>query len=464
MLVNFTVSNFRSFGKEERFSMIAGKARNFSERTKRLSSASTKLTKFKAIYVANASGKSNLVTAIDFMQHAVLHGIPAESKMDYCRNSDTNVEKPSKFTVEVVLDNVRYIYGFEILLNDSRFVNEWMYEVRRQHCKPIFYRNIQEATFEVASFVNDSQLAERLSFYADDIKKDGDILFLNIMNKNKDALYEAYPELLPYRSIYQWFRFKLSVNHPDEPITQYEYFFESQGSAAAEELLARFDTGISKVHVCDESMETFVSRFSKRFLENIVERLTEQKKRYEEQQVDRTPAIMLRLQEDHSMYIFEPNDEGVSCKTLKFQHQHSNTLFSLKEESDGTIRLLDLLEVLLSNTSDTVYIIDEVSRCLHPLLTKKFIGDFLDLAAERNIQLIVTTHEADLMDLEMLRQDEICFVGKRDEDSTTKIFCLDEFGARFDKRIRKAYLDGEYGGVPKLKDGKLILKSITQPQ
>ena len=106
-----------------------------------------------------------------------------------------------------------------------------------------------------------------------------------------------------------------------------------------------------------------------------------------------------------------------------------------------------------------VYVIDEVSRCLHPRLTKKFVNDFLQMASERNIQLIVTTHEADLLDLDMLRQDEICFVGKRDENGTSKIFSLDEFGARFDKRIRKAYLDGEYGGVPKLKDGKLILKS-----
>ena len=57
--------------------MVAGKARNFSERTNRISSANVKLIKFKAVYGANASGKSNLVRAIDFMQHAMLHGIPA---------------------------------------------------------------------------------------------------------------------------------------------------------------------------------------------------------------------------------------------------------------------------------------------------------------------------------------------------------------------------------------------------
>lgn len=456
MLISFTVSNFRSFDKEERFSMVAGKARNFSERTNRISSANVKLIKFKAVYGANASGKSNLVRAIDFMQHAMLHGIPANAAMDYCRVSDNNAERPSTFAVEVVLNNIRYIYGFEAVLNSGLFTKEWMYEVRRQHCRTIFYRDVRKGTYDVASYMEDSQLADRLSFYADDIKNDGSILFLRVMNKNKDALYDTYPILAPYRTVYRWFRFKLSVNYPDEPITQYTYFFDSEGSATAEELLARFDTGISKVQVCDEPTEKLIAQFPKRLWSDLVESLTEQKRRYEEQHQERIPAIILRMQEDHSMYIFELIEEEVRCKTLKFQHKHGQSLFSLKEESDGTIRLLDLLEVLLANNSDMVYVIDEVSRCLHPLLTKKFIGDFLALAAERNIQLIVTTHEADLMDLDLLRQDEIGFVGKRDEDGTSKIFGLDEFGARFDKRIRKAYLDGEYGGIPNLSNGKLV--------
>lgn len=125
--------------------------------------------------------------------------------------------------------------------------------------------------------MEDSQLADRLSFYADDIKNDGSILFLRVMNKNKDALYDTYPILAPYRTVYRWFRFKLSVNYPDEPITQYTYFFDSEGSAAAEELLARFDTGISKVQVCDEPTEKLIAQFPKRLWSDLVESLTEQK-------------------------------------------------------------------------------------------------------------------------------------------------------------------------------------------
>ena len=89
-----------------------------------------------------------------------------------------------------------------------------------------------------------------------------------------------------------------------------------------------------------------------------------------------------------------------------------NILFNLSEESDGTVRILDLLEVLLAGEGKT-YVIDELDRCLHPSLTYKFVDTFLQLAAQKNIQLIVTTHESRLLDFDLLRRDEIWFVNKR---------------------------------------------------
>lgn len=85
------------------------------------------------------------------------------------------------------------------------------------------------------------------------------------------------------------------------------------------------------------------------------------------------------------------------------------------KESDGTIRLLDLLEVLLSNKNKT-YVIDELDRCLHPSLSYKFIKIFLQKAEKSNIQLIVTTHESRLMDFDLLRRDEIWFVNKKSSE------------------------------------------------
>ena len=72
---------------------------------------------------------------------------------------------------------------------------------------------------------------------------------------------------------------------------------------------------------------------------------------------------------------------------------------------------------------------------------------FLELAEQKNIQLIVTTHESRLMDFDLLRRDEIWFVNKR-KSGESDIYSLEEYNARFDQKIDKAYLEGRYGGVP----------------
>lgn len=448
MLLNFSVSNFRSFHSRETFSMEAGKTRNFASRTARLPNA--KALKFKAIYGSNASGKSSLINAFDFMQTAIIDGIPSDSAFDYCRLYEENEARPSSFEVEVALDSSIYIYGFEVLLSEGRFCTEWLLEKKGQKRRTIFIRDIEENTYDIAQYHNSTALNERLRIYADDIKSDSSILFLKVMNQNKDALYSGDSKIKAFRSLFHWIKFKLSINYPDEPITQYTYFFDSQGSAAAEQMLAKLDTGISKVIVYDEPTEKVMAQLPKVFSQKLLDNLNDQKMRIQNEGIAGTPAVVVRSHEGHSMYLIELVGDEVICKTLKFSHKYSNALFSLSDESDGTIRLLDLIEVLLTNTSNMVYVIDEVNRCLHPLITKQFIRDFLDLAIERDIQLIVTTHETGLMDLELLRQDEIGFIEKRDTDGTSRIFSLEDYGARFDKRIRNAYLKGQYDAVPKI--------------
>ena len=120
--------------------------------------------------------------------------------------------------------------------------------------------------------------------------------------------------------------------------------------------------------------------------------------------------------------------------------KNENVLFNIFEESDGTVRILDLLEVLLSGDGKT-YVIDELDRCLHPSLTYRFVDTFLQLAARKNIQLIVTTHESRLLDFDLLRRDEIWFVNKR-KSGESDIYSLEEYNARFDQKIDKAYSVG----------------------
>lgn len=450
MLLSISVSNFLSFNSAETFSMKAGKPRNFADRIAR--SANAKILKFKAIYGANASGKSSLVRAFDFVQTAVVEGIPGNSTSDYCRLRDENIGLPSRFEIEVVLGNVLYTYGFEVLLSESRFLREWLLEKTGTKSRMIFSRNIEDGSYGVISYPNSAALNERLRIYIDDIKFDSSVLFLKAMNQNRDALYAGDSKVKVFQTLYRWFRYKLSVNYPNEPMTQYTYFFDSKGGDAAEQLLARFDTGISKVNVCDEPAEKVMTQLPKPLQRSILDNLNEQKLHNQRDGIDDAPAVVVRNHEGRSMYLIELSGEDVSCKTIKFSHTHSSALFTLGEESDGTIRLLDLIEILLSNTKNMVYVIDEVNRCLHPLITKQFVKDFLNLAAERDIQLIATTHEVGLMDLELLRQDEIGFVERRSTDGSSRIFSLEDYGARFDKRIRNAYMKGAYDAIPRISD------------
>lgn len=107
---------------------------------------------------------------------------------------------------------------------------------------------------------------------------------------------------------------------------------------------------------------------------------------------------------------------------------------------------MDLLTVLFENRQGSVFVIDEIDRCLHPQLTYKFVEEYLKIAMFQDIQLIVSTHESRLLEFDLLRKDEIWFVDKNAGGEST-IYSLDEYNERFDKKIDKAYLEGRYGGV-----------------
>jgi len=289
-----------------------------------------------------------------------------------------------------------------------------------------------------------------LNIYAEDVKEDDSILFLRVMNQNKDSLYTNSSDIKIYKYIYNWFKYKLSVNYPDRPITNYSYLMDREHVNQIGSLLSSFGTGVSEFVIAEVTLEKISNNVPKDIMQDIFDNLNEQKKLYEEKTDNNAPAIMLRSADDNSMFIIELEDDEIKCKTLEFKHEKTKSIFSLEEESDGTIRLLDLIEVLLSTDNERVYIIDEINRRFHPLLTYKFVEEYLRLANYRNIQLIVTTHESKLLDFDLLRKDEIGFIDK-DINGKSTIFSLDSFNERFDKKVRKAYFEGSYGAIPRFR-------------
>ena len=153
MLIRFNVKNFLSFsaredGRTEEFSMLAGKVRSKKEHY--YEDDKIKLLKFAAIYGANASGKSNLVKAIDFMRRTVLNGLPEGHTEKYCKVNPANKEKESYFEIEIMLDKKYYAYGFEVILSQGKFVSEWLIELTADNKdKVIFSRDIKSGDFEL---------------------------------------------------------------------------------------------------------------------------------------------------------------------------------------------------------------------------------------------------------------------------------------------------------------------------
>lgn len=449
MLLKFDVENFLSFDKVQTFSMEAGKVRNNIDRV--YTNDQFKLLKFMAIYGANASGKSNLVSAFDFAQTVILRGTPSDCSNCYCRLREENKNKPSHFEFIIKIGDEKYVYGFDLLINSATLVTEYL-KLKRYGTtyKTVFYRDIPTGKFEVDTYFKDAAINERLKIYAEDVREDSSILFLRLMNQNKDSLYTTPSDIVIFKRVYNWFKYKLSVNYPDRPITSYSYLLDSESVDQIGRLLSSFGTGVSEFSIASIPMEKVITNVPKDVLQEVIDTLNEQKKHYEEKNIRKTPAVMLRSAEYNLMFIIELKGDDVECKTLEFKHERTNAVFSLEEESDGTIRLLDLIEVLLSKDQERIYIIDEINRRFHPLLTYKFVEEYLKLASTRNIQLIVTTHESKLMDFDLLRKDEIGFIDK-DEYGRSTIFSLDTFSERFDKKVCKAYFEGNYGAIPKFR-------------
>lgn len=448
MLIRFNVKNFLSFdsdeyGKSEEFSMIAGKVRSKKEHI--YDDGRLKLLKFAAVYGANASGKSNLVRALDFMKNTVQKGLPDGYTGKYCKIHKKNKDIPSYFEIEVKLGDKYYAYGYEVLLSKGEFQSEWLIELTSDNKeKLIFERDILNNKYEFGGCLHTKGLLEKMNLYAEDIQDDSSVLLLSVMNHNKRTLYQKYKRASILQDIYLWLRDSLDINYPDSPISSYSYMADSKNVAEICSMIAAFGTGITDYKIVNVPIERLISQLPFEAKERLLKMIEKLIAEAEKGICRHGEGIIMRSSRDY--FILEIDGDDVACRTIQFEHSKKDILFELSEESDGTIRVLDLLEVLLSGENKT-YVIDELDRCLHPSLTYKFVETFLKMAAEKNIQLIVTTHESRLLDFDLLRRDEVWFVNKR-KTGASDIYSLEEYNTRFDQKIDKAYLEGRYGGVP----------------
>jgi AAA15 family ATPase/GTPase len=439
MLVRFNVGNFLSFNDVQEFSMIKGKTQNKNNRI--YETNKVKLLKFAAIFGANASGKSNLVSSILFAQRSIVDGIQQKGKISTFRLDESCKSKPSYFEFEIVIGKNNYSYGFEILLAKEELVSEWLIELSPNgKNKNIFVRDITNGNFESDLKIISREIKKKFAVYSDDIRKNKEVLFLTEMNRAKSELYKENTEVSILNQVYEWFTDVLDVNYPDEPISRYSYFRDVRNKNEICRVIQSLGTGITNFLEQKSSME----KIRQEFPESIFNKIEDDIQRILKSKEGKTSSISIRA--NNMFYIISLGEENdLLVTTIAFNHGN-DAVFDFNEESDGTLRILDLIEILFAKRSK-VYIIDEIDRSLHPQLTYKFVDEFLKVANERDIQLIITTHESRLLDFGLLRQDEI-WIANKNNSGSTELYSLDEYNVRFDKKVDKAYLEGRYGGVP----------------
>ncbi|MEN8904405.1 MAG: ATP/GTP-binding protein [Clostridiales bacterium] len=451
MLIRFSVENFKSFNNKQELVLIPSKRlKKNKEHIIDLDNAS--VLRNATIYGANASGKTTLVEAISMSKFIITNKIPIEASKMFCRNFSENGNKNTRFEFDFYKNNSYYAYGFNVNMTEMKVVSEWLYKLLPDKNKEImlFEREIDIKRIDLGDSI-DLDETEKMKFmtYKIDFEENNKELFLKEMNRQKKI--GSNSRLRFFKDVYEWFEEDLITILPDQPITSFEYFYGDNGHNKINQLIEVFDTGISKVKVDKISFADLKNKLPRELAEKIISTF---KKKLDESDKERKAMLSLRTKE--AFY----NLEGVigeepTITTIMLEHGNAFGDFEFSEESDGTRRLFDLLDILISDEKNKVYIIDELERSLHPKLTYKFVELFFDILKNNNIQLIFTTHESTIMDQNLLRRDEIWFV-ERNRENVSRLYSLDRFKERYDKKLSKAYLEGRYGAIPILKS--LLIK------
>ncbi|MDD4000369.1 MAG: AAA family ATPase [Bacilli bacterium] len=439
MLLKFRFKNFKSFKELQEFSMISGNTKSYDDRLMKMDAFS--VLKFSAIYGANGSGKSNLIDALNTMQNLICEGIPKYVTPISFKLDKESRKKPTYFETFLLINKKVYSYGFEFDSFLNSISSEWLTLVEGKKETDIFVRNILDKDFDYDKSLN-TLTQSKMKMYLEELKEDNTKLFLSFINGNKKSIILEKNEDI--KSVFEWFQDCLTIAQPDSVITSGDYLDVSGKIKQLGELLNAFGTGINCIGSIKVDNETAFQNIPNKIIESMREKI-EEIRTSETKPIKKFVAL---LRSKTALWKIIIENEQMSFEKICFFHDKNKEYpFLLNEESAGTIRLFDIAGTLLTEKDNQLFVIDELDRKLHPQLTCKFVGIFLEKAKHSTNQLIISTHESRLLDFNILRRDEVWFSDK-DKYGESKIYSLEEFNVRFDKKIDKAYLDGRYGGVP----------------
>jgi len=415
MLLQFTVENVLSFRDETVLSLLAAPGVEHAPgQVIEVPGLPRPVLRVAAIYGANASGKSNLVKAMQRAALLVLLGTPPGYPIRVAPFKLTSEVqgRPSRFEFEVWANGCRWSYGFAC--TPARVEAEWLYRDAGGEEK-VFGRitgDDDEVSVEIGNALDlDDERKQFWKFVAEGTRPAQ--LFLTAAYernvKELDALLGFFRQLLGF------VKRTPVVLAGDAEMTSY-----------AAEMLRRAGTGIAGLDVRDPSKDLAEGGTPRHGL-------------------GAAAAGYVVGPKIRFLHLSPGLDEGVFLEE--------------DEESDGTRRLVDLAPswFLLEKTDATV-VIDELDRSLHTLLSRNLLERFLEVDPANSGQLIFTTHDTNLLDLTLLPYDSIWFVEKGRSGAST-LYSLAEFKpeqlAQLGNKIESGYLHGRFGATPFLSNPRV---------
>ena len=439
MLIKISVENFKSFDQLTELTMVSSSKIQSLEEHK-IKIKGTTLLKNAVVYGANASGKSNLVEFFSFFKSCLTDGMPIDYSRYFCKTKQENETRESSFEIQFSVNGFIYAYGFSAILSQRQITSEWLYELHTKAAPKLLFERNKDGALNVEGLNLGKTELTRMQTYMEDFEGNTSILFLSEMNRNKKFAEKS--KLMVFKRVYSWLQNNIIVFKPNDPITNFEYYYDHESLEQINNLIETFDTGITDVRIEEISIEELKLHLPQEVFTEIMTRL--------KQKLIETPDAHHRMsmRSDTSFFSIEvAENEEPRITTIRSHHGKSFFDFAFEDESDGTRRLFDLLDMLLIKNEDVVFVVDELERSLHPKLTQHFLKMFSNRHAKHQIQLLFTTHEASIMDQDMFRRDEIWFI-ERSADNVSSIYSLDRFKERYDKVLSKAYLEGRYGAIP----------------
>ncbi len=404
MLLEFACSNHKSIRSEVLFSTLAGKDNAYEDRIYVMDGI--RVLKAAVIYGANGSGKSNFIDAISFVKNLVMNSInhqPGQGIRQLPHKLD-GFEKESTYKIQFVTKGIRYVFGFS--LKNMLVSDEYLY---------YFPNNRQTKIFERSGevFSAGSKFRGKFSSCKDVLKPNRLLLSCAANFSSVQEVADAYTffsnELVVYGPGNQddWMNYSL-----------YQMNQNPKMKAAVIAFLAELGTGIKDIQVSIDQ------------------------KKLESAEL---PPF---LSDEFKAILLQNNVDAITAK-VKYETFETDLI---QEESTGIKKLFAMLCPLIDIiVNGKVLICDELESSLHESLVYGLVKLFINTDAAKFAQLVFTTHETGLLNLDLFRRDQIWFTELTKNERSTDLYSLAEIkNVRKEENFGKGYIAGKYGAIPML--------------